>query len=219
MSAFILINSNSRRPFAAAFSETIRIINYAECQDTLKKPDYLGLALFNLAEELKKKIELKDITAVSINTGPGSFTSIRIGLSLAKGLAVSLNKKLITINGFELLSSRLEENRPGNLLALIPAKRPEFYYCLFKDDSIVDTGCSNIDEIRRNLRQNCKIVADFDNESNLKLDYFDIPILKPVKEEAEAMYELTKQKYEKGELFETSRVLPLYIKEPTYRKL
>src|ERR1051326_2382073 len=108
MSGLILINSNSARPFAAMFGESIRIIHYAEGTDTLnpnnsaKRPDELGLALYKLSEELKKKnLSLKYADAIAVNIGPGSFTSIRVGLSLAKGLAMATNKKIIEITGFE----------------------------------------------------------------------------------------------------------------------
>src|SRR5436190_20161310 len=148
----ILINSISREPFCAFFTNNERIIFFAEGKDLNKKPDYLGLALFNLSNELKKKnLFLKDTDAISVMTGPGSFTSIRVGLSLAKGLAMAINKKIITITDFELLKERIDKPNRNDLLVLIPAKEPEFYSGVFKDNTLIQTECSNIEEILQKM--------------------------------------------------------------------
>lgn len=47
-----------------------------------------------IVELLKqKKANLKDITEIEVNPGPGSFTGIRVGLSVAQALALALNIK------------------------------------------------------------------------------------------------------------------------------
>ncbi len=38
----------------------------------------------------KNKLTLKDLTEIKVNTGPGSYTGIRVGLSVANALAYSL---------------------------------------------------------------------------------------------------------------------------------
>jgi tRNA threonylcarbamoyladenosine biosynthesis protein TsaB len=58
-------------------------------------------ALLPMIEEMlkEKKIKLQDITEIKVNPGPGSFTGIRIGLTIANTLAfllkVPLNEKPI----------------------------------------------------------------------------------------------------------------------------
>ncbi len=44
----------------------------------------------------KNKLTLKDLTEIKVNTGPGSYTGIRVGLSVANALAYSLG---ILVNG------------------------------------------------------------------------------------------------------------------------
>ncbi len=44
----------------------------------------------------------RDITAIGVVVGPGSFTGIRMGIAYAKGLAMGLNIPIVGINAFEL---------------------------------------------------------------------------------------------------------------------
>ena len=44
----------------------------------------------------------RDLTAIGVVVGPGSFTGIRLGIAYAKGLAMGLNIPLVPINAFEL---------------------------------------------------------------------------------------------------------------------
>ena len=48
-------------------------------------------------------ISVKDLSCVAVNIGPGSYTGLRIGLSLAKGLAVPFKIPIIGVPGFDIL--------------------------------------------------------------------------------------------------------------------
>ena len=47
----------------------------------------------------RKKLTLKDITEIEVNTGPGSFTGLRVGVSVANALGWALG---VTVNGKDL---------------------------------------------------------------------------------------------------------------------
>ena len=63
-------------------------------------------ALPLLVNQIIKENSLKhtDVDAICISSGPGSFTSLRIGMSYAKGLAMSLDIPIIPISTFDSLS-------------------------------------------------------------------------------------------------------------------
>lgn len=44
----------------------------------------------------------RDLTAIAVVVGPGSFTGIRLGIAYAKGLAMGLNIPVVPVNAFEL---------------------------------------------------------------------------------------------------------------------
>lgn len=47
-------------------------------------------------------IKWRDLTAIGVVVGPGSFTGIRMGIAYAKGLGMGLNIPVVPINAFEL---------------------------------------------------------------------------------------------------------------------
>jgi tRNA threonylcarbamoyladenosine biosynthesis protein TsaB len=67
---------------------------------------------------------LRDIEAIVVVNGPGSFTGIRVGLSTAKGLAEGLGLPLIALSRLALLA-----NASGlpHVLAAVDAGRGEYY--------------------------------------------------------------------------------------------
>ena len=48
----------------------------------------------------------RDLTAIGVVVGPGSFTGIRIGIAYAKGLAIGLNIPVLPVNAFEIYLER-----------------------------------------------------------------------------------------------------------------
>ena len=49
---------------------------------------------------------MRDLTAIGIVVGPGSFTGIRLGIAYAKGLAIGLNIPVVPVNAFEIYLER-----------------------------------------------------------------------------------------------------------------
>ncbi|MBC7949899.1 MAG: tRNA (adenosine(37)-N6)-threonylcarbamoyltransferase complex dimerization subunit type 1 TsaB [Chitinophagaceae bacterium] len=74
-----------------------------------------------------EKLEMKDIMAVAVSIGPGSYTGLRIGLSAAKGLCYALRIPLITIGTLEIMAlSALDENT-DLVSPVIDARRMEVF--------------------------------------------------------------------------------------------
>lgn len=68
------------------------------------------------------------LSAVSVASGPGSYTGLRIGVATAKGLCYGLNIPLIAIDALTSLCELAHEKHPGvNLCAMIDARRMEVY--------------------------------------------------------------------------------------------
>ena len=50
-------------------------------------------------------LEYKDLDAIAVSKGPGSYTGLRIGVSTAKGLCFALDKPLLAIDTLKMMAS------------------------------------------------------------------------------------------------------------------
>ncbi|GAB4400225.1 MAG: tRNA (adenosine(37)-N6)-threonylcarbamoyltransferase complex dimerization subunit type 1 TsaB [Anaerolineales bacterium] len=66
---------------------------------------------------------VSDLRALSVALGPGSFTSLRVGLAFAKGLALSLSLPLIGIPTFDILAAAVTPTKDSALACLLAAGR------------------------------------------------------------------------------------------------
>ncbi|MEG2923721.1 MAG: tRNA (adenosine(37)-N6)-threonylcarbamoyltransferase complex dimerization subunit type 1 TsaB [Oscillospiraceae bacterium] len=74
-------------------------------------------------------ITAKDIDLFAVNAGPGSFTGIRIGLALVKGLALPYNTPCVGTSTLESLAYGF--GGEGTILAALDARRGDVYYAAF----------------------------------------------------------------------------------------
>lgn len=74
----------------------------------------------------------KDIAAVAVSSGPGSYTGLRIGAATAKGLCYALGVPLIAINTLEAMAHgmRAYNTAQALLCPMLDARRMEIYYLL-----------------------------------------------------------------------------------------
>lgn len=73
---------------------------------------------------------LSDMDALAVSTGPGSFTSLRIGLATAKGLAFGRGLQGVGVSTLEAMALSQLEQAAGSereVVALLDARRGEWY--------------------------------------------------------------------------------------------
>lgn len=76
----------------------------------------------------------KELDAVAISKGPGSYTGLRIGVSSAKGLCYALDTPLIAIETLKMMAAGFMVQNPnyrGLICPMIDARRMEVYTSLF----------------------------------------------------------------------------------------
>jgi tRNA threonylcarbamoyladenosine biosynthesis protein TsaB len=86
---------------------------------------------------------LKQLSAVAVVAGPGSYTGLRVGMATAKGLCFTANIALISINTLELMAFAIKENHKVNDIAnessfllcpMIDARRMEVFTALYDNE-------------------------------------------------------------------------------------
>lgn len=118
------------------------------CLETKKQSDSLLLEIDNLL--IKAGLTIKDIDVIAVCVGPGSFTGIRVAISIAKGLALGSHAKIVTFNSFETIVP--EEKNFG---ILVEGFGDNTYYYLNKFGRVF-MGCENKDKIVK-LFENTKV--------------------------------------------------------------
>ena len=91
--------------------------------------------LLPMAESALKalRLDFSDIDAYAVTVGPGSFTGVRIGVSLVKGLAFSKGVPCVPISTLEALSENLR-GAEGIIAPVMDARRSQVYTAIFESD-------------------------------------------------------------------------------------
>ena len=124
----ILALETSAKAVSAAVCENGKILS-SGYQDT-------GLThsrtLMPIVEHILKNTDLtpKDMDAIAVSVGPGSFTGIRIGVSAAKGLAFSLDKPAIGVSTLAAMARNLSCVE-GLVVCAMDARRNQVYNANF----------------------------------------------------------------------------------------
>lgn len=106
--------------------------------------------LLVMVDEMLKKlnVDIEDIDLFVAVTGPGSFTGIRIGVTVVKALAMALNKPIVAVNTLEALSFGVFSDKKK--IPLIDARGERVYYGVYEginNENIVSPALLTIDEL------------------------------------------------------------------------
>ena len=92
-----------------------------------------GLLLPTVDHVLRKAgVAAKDLDAVAVSIGPGSFTGLRVGLATAKGLALGTGAAVVGVSTLEALAAGYEPTEAITICTLLDAYRGEVYLAVFK---------------------------------------------------------------------------------------
>ncbi|UQB67968.1 tRNA (adenosine(37)-N6)-threonylcarbamoyltransferase complex dimerization subunit type 1 TsaB [Epilithonimonas zeae] len=95
------------------------------------------------------EISLKDLDAISLGKGPGSYTGLRIGAASAKGFCYGLKLPLIAVNSLDSMVEEFVNQGFELIIPLIDARRMEVYTAYFDGQSgemISETEAKILDE-------------------------------------------------------------------------
>ena len=89
-------------------------------------------SLLPMLYEVAKMIELdlKTVDVIAVSAGPGSFTGLRIGSATAKGLALALDKKIVSVPTVDALAYNIW-NCTDVICPLMDARRQQTYTGLY----------------------------------------------------------------------------------------
>lgn len=110
-------------------------------------------------------IELKNIDKIFVINGPGSFTGVRIGVTIGKTIAYSLNKEIIPLSSLEFMSSIDTDKK--YIIPMIDARRGNVFGAIYDNDlnCIKKDSLINKEELLKNIDDNYLLVSYDDIEN------------------------------------------------------
>lgn len=88
--------------------------------------------LLPFVEEVMNDAQLNphDLSIVAVSIGPGSFTGLRIGLSVAKGIAAGTGIPIVPVPTMDAAAHHAlqTDDMPANVTVILPARKSEYYY-------------------------------------------------------------------------------------------
>lgn len=113
----------------------------------------------------------QDLDKIMVVIGPGSFTGVRIGVTIAKTIAWSLDIPIVPVSGLTTmaLSNPMSDNYS---MPLIDARRGYVYGALYDKDmnSVVEDTHIELEELKNKVKNNQPITVITNNDIEISYD-------------------------------------------------
>jgi len=176
--------------------------------------------LLVMVDEMLKKlnIDIEDIDLFVAVTGPGSFTGIRIGVTVVKALAMALNKPIVAVNTLEALSFGVFSDKKK--IPLIDARGERVYYGVYEginNENIVAPALLTIDELLEEFSDKGEFIFVGDcvnlyKDRILENKNFEITPACLNSCISKNACVIGKQKYERGDISDCFSLSPEYVR-------
>ena len=171
------------------------------------------------------KIDYRQLDAVAVSKGPGSYTGLRIGVSTAKGICYAADLPLMAIDTLEAMAYGIKEKLNSQiaendlLIPMIDARRMEVYAAIFdaKLNKIQDTAALVIDENSfEELQKDHHLWLFGDGAPKLKKVFenqTNISIIEGFKPSAAFMRPLAEKALREKDFVDVAYFEPFYLKD------
>ena len=129
----ILLDSSNTNLSVGIAKDNI-LLDYISYEAWQRQSEYMIVELNKLLE--KHNIKKEDIIDVMVAKGPGSYTGVRIAITIAKTIAVALNAKLYAVS-----SLRVEKNGDVPSICLINARSNRSYVGVYQGQDVILNDC------------------------------------------------------------------------------
>ncbi|PZX47114.1 tRNA (adenosine(37)-N6)-threonylcarbamoyltransferase complex dimerization subunit type 1 TsaB [Algoriphagus chordae] len=190
-------------------------------EKSLDVPGAHSEKLMGMIDELLDECQLaiKQLDAIAVSEGPGSYTGLRIGVSVAKGLAFARDLPLIAVSTLKALSygAKTQIEDVGLIVAMLDARRMEVYREVFDnelnserklDSEIIDEGSFSA------MLDKGKVyfVGDAVEKVSKVIKHTNAVFL-DIEISAEYVGVLAFDKFQKGDFADLAYFVPNYLKE------
>ncbi|WP_284462663.1 tRNA (adenosine(37)-N6)-threonylcarbamoyltransferase complex dimerization subunit type 1 TsaB [Chryseobacterium sp.] len=163
-------------------------------------------------------ISLKDIEAVSLGKGPGSYTGLRIGAASAKGFCYGLKVPFIAINSLESMIEPFLGHNYDFIVPLIDARRMEVYTAVYDGSTgkeVSATEAKILDETSFEEFRDKKVIFVGDGAKKAKdiLNLPDADFNENIYPSAQYLIKKTLEKINNKDFEDMAYFEPFYLKD------
>ena len=212
---YILNLETSTKNCSVALAENGKTVAIREMsEEGYSHAEFLHVFIEEVLSEAN--ITFKDLSAVAVGQGPGSYTGLRIGVSAAKGLCYALDIPLISIN--TLLTMAKNVTVPvGLIVPMIDARRMEVYTVVYdKNYNIIEAISAKIldENSFNNISEKIYIVGDCQDKVKTTLTDSKFTFLENHKyPTAATMSDMSYDKFLRQDFEDVAYFEPLYLKD------
>ena len=132
MARILLIETST-----SVLSVALAVDGTVACERVCEEPRKQASLTAPLVKEVLDEAGLsaRELDAVCVSSGPGSYTGLRVGVSTAKGVAFGAGIPLLSIGTLDILVSGVSgEGAPQFIVPMIDARRMEVYTAVYSSE-------------------------------------------------------------------------------------
>lgn len=170
----------------------------------------------------QSKLSPQDLTTIAVSKGPGSFTGLRIGMGVAKGLVLALGATLVAVPTLEIVAASIPFFE-GQLVAALQAGRGRVCAQQFewKRDSWIPAAPVEIaswDQLISAVEEETLFAGEIDDAGHSLLDATERPVrIAPgaaALRRAGFLAEIAWARVDADEVDDPASVTPIYVHQP-----
>ena len=220
----ILAFDGTAKSASVAVADGDRILSHFTIDNGLTQSELLLPMAENLLKSLK--LSFSDVELYATSVGPGSFTGVRIGVSLIKGLAFGKNLPCAEVSTLEALAENAATLK-GIIVPCMDARRAQVYSATFRSDGTSTVRLTEdravalsvlAEELKEFEGERIYLVGDGYSVAKAAMDMAGVvcentPELL-ILENAVSVAKVAKRIYERGECVSDSELSPVYLRLP-----
>jgi len=220
--ALILSIDTALDEAAVCIAEDIHVLAVKKNSRQLDHAAWIQVAIGQMMTETERNI--RDLSAVAVAAGPGSYTGLRVGMATAKGICYALGVPLITESTLLLIAQRVKKEMPINsvytypvlICPMIDARRMEVFTTLY-DTALNEVATPNamvLDEtsFATELQNHVIVFCGNGNKKWQHLCSHSNAVFVDVKQQVDDLAEAALNKFKKGDFSELAYTEPAYLK-------
>jgi len=169
--------------------------------DSKKHSDELLVVLDDLLKQAK--INVNQINNLCVCIGPGSFTGVRVAISVCKGLAIGTGAKVFVLSNLDIF----EDDKNSNYVLVLDGFS-EFVYVKICKNAYIENKCLSLSELKNLINDNDFKVYVADEKVQNKLKNIEIQSQLAQK----AIKKAFLSKIQNGNAIDLNMIEPLYLR-------